>query len=282
MPARLVVLVLTQALAVLALGGWTLAGAGAPPSPPGRAAGFATEGLTASDATTSVAGPQEASAPERREPVAPPRRVEIPAVGIEADTIALGKTDDGRLEVPADPHTAGWWSGGVNPGGPGPAVIVAHVDSWEGPGAFYDLEDVEVGDRSSVRREDGSRVDFRVQRVERHPKDDFPTDEVYGPTAEPTLRLITCSGAFDPQARSYTDNVIVFLELDDADSRVVDTASRVEAASADEPAARGPAPTRRPGSDERSDALPVAVAVLTLAVTAGAVGREQIVRRRAR
>lgn len=282
MPARLVVLVLTQALAVLALGGWTLAGAGAPLSPPGGAGGLAAEGLTASDGGTSVAGPQEASAPQRREPASPPLRVEVPAVGIDADTIALGKTDDGRLEVPADPHTAGWWSGGVNPGGPGPAVVVAHVDSWEGPGAFFDLEEVEVGDRASVRREDGSRVGFRVRRVERHPKDDFPTDEVYGPTDEPTLRLITCSGAFDPRARSYADNVIVFLELDDADDRAADAPPRVEAASADGPAARRPAPTRRHGSDARSDALPVAVAALTLAVTAGALGREHAVRRRAR
>ncbi|MDH3705796.1 MAG: hypothetical protein OES57_06985 [Acidimicrobiia bacterium] len=44
-------------------------------------------------------------------------------------------------------------------------------------------------------------------------KDEFPTVEVYGPTEEPTLRLITCGGDFDGSARSYEGNLIVFAEF---------------------------------------------------------------------
>jgi hypothetical protein len=40
-------------------------------------------------------------------------------------------------------------------------------------------------------------------------KVDFPTVAVYGPTPRPELRLITCGGRFDRQARSYTQNVVV-------------------------------------------------------------------------
>ena len=42
----------------------------------------------------------------------------------------------------------------------------------------------------------------------------IPTDDVYFPTPEPTLRLVTCGGDFDTDARSYTDNVVVFASLD--------------------------------------------------------------------
>ncbi len=61
----------------------------------------------------------------------------------------------------------------------------------------------------------GRQPVFAVDRVERHPKDDFPTIEVYGNTDDPQLRLITCGGAFDSGARSYEDNVIVFATLVD-------------------------------------------------------------------
>jgi hypothetical protein len=46
-----------------------------------------------------------------------------------------------------------------------------------------------------------------------HPKDDFPTIDVYGNTDDAQLRLITCGGDFDAGARSYEDNVVVFATL---------------------------------------------------------------------
>lgn len=42
------------------------------------------------------------------------------------------------------------------------------------------------------------------------PEDDFPTEEVYGPTPDVELRLITCGGEFDRSERSYEDNTVVF------------------------------------------------------------------------
>ena len=46
--------------------------------------------------------------------------------------------------------------------------------------------------------------------VSRVSKARFPTDLVYAPTLEPTLRLVTCGGSFDETQRSYRDNVIVY------------------------------------------------------------------------
>jgi hypothetical protein len=150
------------------------------------------------------------------EVVAPsPTRVGVPALGVEAALIDLHKRADDTLEVPEDAHVPGWWAGGHAPGERGPAVIVGHVDSYEGPGIFYGLADLQAGDLVTVDREDGSTLTFAVERTEWHRKDRFPTDAVYGATDAPALRLVTCGGEFDRDARSYEENVVVFLELVD-------------------------------------------------------------------
>jgi hypothetical protein len=66
-------------------------------------------------------------------------------------------------------------------------------------------------------------VTFRVTRSEQVLKSYFPTKMVYGNIDHAGLRLITCGGSFDPQARSYDDNVIVFAELVDGGRPGVET-----------------------------------------------------------
>jgi sortase (surface protein transpeptidase) len=143
-------------------------------------------------------------------PVARPTEVEVPAIGVRAPIIELGVDGRGRLEVPSDPQVAGWWTGGAEPGASGPAVIAGHVDSYRGPGVFFRLPELTRGDRIVVRGEDGAVARFAVDRVERWPKDAFPTDAVYRQSDGAELRLITCGGTFDRQALRYLDNIIVF------------------------------------------------------------------------
>ncbi len=171
----------------------------------GRPPGGDGQPLAAQEPASDVTAEQDA--PD-------PTGVRIASLDLAVETIPLGLEDDGSLEVPEDPYIAGWWTGGPSPGERGPAVVVGHVDSHEGPGAFYELEGIREGERVSIDRDDGTAVHFRVERTERHPKHDFPTAAVYGETDAPTLRLVTCAGEFDADARSYEDNVIVFLELE--------------------------------------------------------------------
>jgi len=72
------------------------------------------------------------------------------------------------------------------------------------------LKDLGEGDTIFVDRADGSEAVFATERIERHDKDDFPTDAVYGDTPDSQLRLITCGGKFDRRHRTYLDNVIVY------------------------------------------------------------------------
>jgi hypothetical protein len=151
------------------------------------------------------------SRPRRRERrVATPVRVEIPAIGVRARIIRLGLNPDRTLEVPTDFGDAGWWSGGPRPGEPGPAVIVGHVDSYTGPAVFYRLRELRLRDTVIVLRRDGTRARFSVIGSEQYPKSDVPTGRVYGRTVGPTLRLITCGGAFDRSSGHYLDNTVVY------------------------------------------------------------------------
>ena len=196
------------------------------PFPPGRVLLSAVLGvlaLAAGAAALLVPGsapPAAATAPAPGPVVlagspadaATPLRVRVPAIGVDSTLVDLGLDAAGALAAPADPAAAGWYAGGPVPGDVGPAVVAGHVDSAEGPAVFARLRELAPGDEVLVDRSDGTTARFTVTRVERHPKDAFPTAAVYGPTADAQLRLVTCGGAFDRAARSYEDNVVVFAE----------------------------------------------------------------------
>jgi sortase (surface protein transpeptidase) len=142
-----------------------------------------------------------------------PARLRIPGIGVDTALVKLGLQADGTIEVPPDPAVAGWYGDGPPPGAAGPAVILGHLDSVTGPAVFARLAEVRPGDEVRVARADGSELRFTVRRVATFPVASFPTEEVYGVTAEPALRLITCGGAFDYAQGRYRSNVVVFAGL---------------------------------------------------------------------
>jgi sortase family protein len=145
--------------------------------------------------------------------VADPMRVVIPAIGVDAAVVPLDLWPDGTLKVPADFSWTGWYTGGPEPGEPGAAVIIGHVDSADGPAVFFHLRKLAPNNEIIVQTIDGDSFTFVVEGVEQYPKSTFPTTAVYGPTNERALRLITCGGTFDRAARSYRDNLVVFARL---------------------------------------------------------------------
>lgn len=155
--------------------------------------------------------PQAHEAPSSS--ASPPQRVAIPSLGVDAPVTRLGRDPDGRLESPAEPAQVGWWSGGPPPGGEGAAVLAAHVDWYDGSAVFTGLRALRPGHEIHVIDARGTRIRFVVRRLERHAKTAFPTQRVYvAAQGEAQLRLVTCSGRFDPVRRHYADNLVVFAE----------------------------------------------------------------------
>ena len=200
-------------LAAVALAGLLVSGCGAPE-------------LSAAAARSPRSGPATATATAHEPPgvagfhsvrtydqPALPVRLQIPVIDVSTPLVKLGRLPDGSLEVPKDWGTAGWYDKGPRPGQPGPAVILGHVDSKTGPAVFYQLRALRPGDTVRVGLADGRVLVFRVQRVQRYPKDEFPTEAVYFPTLNRELRLITCGGEFDYAAGSYRDNIVVYATL---------------------------------------------------------------------
>jgi sortase (surface protein transpeptidase) len=144
--------------------------------------------------------------------VAVPVRLRIPAAGIDTSLQPLGRNPDGTIAVPTDPDVAGWYAEGPRPGQQGPAVILGHVDTREGPAVFYDLPRLPRGAAVHVDLADGRSTTFRVTGLSQVPKSRFPTDSVYLPTLQPSLRLVTCGGSFDYTVAHYRDNVIVYAD----------------------------------------------------------------------
>lgn len=146
----------------------------------------------------------------------PPTRISIPALKITEPVIGLGQRADGTMQVPDDARSVGWYTKAPTPGALGPAILAGHVDYHGRPGTFAHLARLKPGATVGIDRADGSTAMFAVTKVERHPKNEFPTDAVYGAIEHAGLRLITCGGDFDRTTGHYEDNIVVYATLSTA------------------------------------------------------------------
>lgn len=153
----------------------------------------------------------DATKPLTRVQVPEPTRIVIPAINVDAPVDSVGVDDQGRVAVPTDVSRAGWYKWGPAPGNAaGSAMITAHVDGVDqGPGAFFNLGQLNVGDLVQVERSDRSTLTYRVIARESFNKKSAPLDEVFARSGPHRLTLVTCGGPFDPQTLVYTDNIIV-------------------------------------------------------------------------
>jgi len=185
----------------------------------------------------------QAPASEAAQPVT----LQIPSIGVDSldhNWLTLGvqgrKQGDrdvpvtppgkaGEIEVPplSDPLKLGFYCpegfpvcGAPVPGQPGPTVIVGHVNGNGKQGIFAKLRQLKVNAKITITREDGRVVTYHVTKVSEPLKTAFPTQEVYGDTEKPELRLITCGGGNNalehiPGAgASYLNQTIVYAVQD--------------------------------------------------------------------
>jgi sortase (surface protein transpeptidase) len=144
-------------------------------------------------------------------PIPPaPTRVEIPALGIDVRVRAVGVDEQGRMGLPESADVAGWYRYGAAPAdATGATVVAAHVDDADSVGPFARLATAEPGDTVRVRTADGTAFTYTVESTEATAKAALSADRLFDRSGRPRLVLVTCGGAWDARARSYTDNVVV-------------------------------------------------------------------------
>jgi len=142
-----------------------------------------------------------------------PDRLQVPALGLSVALSGLGVNADGSVQVPTTSQQAGWFDLGPTPGQVGSAVILGHVDSYQGPGVFFQLRTLAPGDLVDVDLTDGVTAQFVVNSVAEYSKQQFPAQRVYASHGSSALQLVTCGGTFDPQTGHYLSNVVVYTSL---------------------------------------------------------------------
>ena len=149
------------------------------------------------------------------QPVASSRPVElsIPSIGVSTRLGEVGLQANRQVQVPNSTAYASWFDLGPTPGQIGSSVILGHVDSYRGPGVFFRLRSLAVGDSVNVTLADGVRATFAVTGVVQYSKNDFPDALVYASRGVRALQLVTCGGAFDHQTGHYESNIVVFTRL---------------------------------------------------------------------
>jgi sortase (surface protein transpeptidase) len=163
--------------------------------------------LLASAAWT--AGPARASG--EAGPIVP-THLSIPSIGVDAPLEQVGLTADQAVESPSQWMDAAWYKLGYQPGADGNAAIIGHLDSTTGPAVFWRVGQLQPGARVLI--DDGATtLTFLVEGVATCPANQCPMQQIYGPSNTPRLNLITCTGDWNPQAKSYSERLVVYTVL---------------------------------------------------------------------
>jgi len=125
-----------------------------------------------------------------------PIRLSIPIIGLSEKLSELGLNKNGSVQVPTSWTVPGWYRLGPSPGQKGSAVILGHVDSINGPAAFYRLSELRPGNKVSVKLANGKTVKFKVIGLRMYLKTHFPDKLVYDQRSYSGLNLVTCGGVF--------------------------------------------------------------------------------------
>jgi Sortase domain len=168
---------------------------------------------TSTGSTTTTTTTVPATVPQLFALRSTPVQLRVPAIALDVSLSTLGLNLNGTVSVPTDIQQPGWYRLGPSPGQDGSAVILGHVDSYQGPAVFFKLRSLVAGDLVDVTLADGVAAQFKVTDVVQYLKTSFPDQLVYAGHGQSTLQLVTCGGTFDAKTGHYLSNVVVYSSL---------------------------------------------------------------------
>ncbi len=165
-------------------------------------------------AVISPAAISTATAAPRPDSFIIPRRIKIPAIRVETFVERVGVTQDGLMDVPRNIWNTAWFGeGGFRPGEPGNAVVAGHLDAPGTKAVFWDLDKLKPGDKIFLDDAGGRELVFEVYDKKIYPFNNAPLLNIFGPSPEAHLNLITCGGTFDRTSRNYNQRLVVYTRL---------------------------------------------------------------------
>lgn len=147
---------------------------------------------------------------------ADPARLVIPSIGVNATVETVGILSNGDLATPTRSAwtDVGWFVSGTQPGERGSAVIDGHLDRPGGyPAVFWNLRNMQVGERVMVVSANGKTLNFSVTRVAFYPPQAAPIQAIFGNAGGNYLNLITCAGDWIPSQHQTTLRLVVYTTL---------------------------------------------------------------------
>jgi hypothetical protein len=140
---------------------------------------------------------------------APPVKLMIPALGVEAAVEAVGQEPDGTMSAPTHPDEVAWYELGPGMGVPGNVVFAGHVN-WDGRvRAFGYLDQLAPGDVVQVIDDKGRGYEYVVDGSRWFRAEGAPLEQIFHQPNEPIITLITCGGEYVASRREYLDRLIV-------------------------------------------------------------------------
>jgi len=147
-------------------------------------------------------------------PAEEPARLLIPSIGVDAKVQLVGVNAKGNMGVPSNFTDVAWYRYGTAPGQLGSAVIDGHVDNGLAlAGVFKHLSDAKLGDDIQVVTKEGSTLHFTVDEIETYPLDAVPLDKVFNRKDTARLTLITCTGSWVKNQKTYDTRLVVYAHL---------------------------------------------------------------------
>ncbi len=141
-----------------------------------------------------------------------PRVLTIDKLSVRARVLPMSVNPDGAMQAPVNIFDSGWYGASAKPGTPGATVIDAHASGATREGLFAYLDTLAAGDQLSVERGDGQKFTYEVTHTETVALGDVDMNKLLTPygSAKEGLNLITCTGKWLPDQKTYDHRVMVY------------------------------------------------------------------------
>ena len=140
-----------------------------------------------------------------------PLRIRIPKLKIDTLIEPVGKDEQGHMAAPRDAQMVSWYQDNATTSAQMNMVLAGHVDDAQGgPGVFAKLTTLSAGDTIEIQTVSGKTQEYFVFEHKSYPYDTAPLEEIFGPSDEQNLVMITCSGEWDEITRNYSQREVIY------------------------------------------------------------------------